>query len=296
MIKKKNFNLLTKIIIGTAQFSKNYGVIKKKNQNPDEFIHLIRKYKIRTFDTSINYNKSFDLIEKNKKNSNLIIKLSTYKKNKIIPILKFKKQINQISSKIKENKIYSFMIHDFNLSYENKIRNHINFLSEYCLKKKIHFGFSIYNLREFNCIKKKYVFNILQIPLNIFNREFLDHKFIKYVKHKKIEVHARSVFLQGLLTNDLKFIPKKFLKFENLFSSWKKLCFKNGISRTDACINFILNYDFVSKIVIGFKNSEELKELIKIQRQRCNFIKNKTFSKIPKNLKNPNLWQKIKQK
>lgn len=292
MIKKSNFNLHKKIIIGTAQFSKNYGIVKKKNQNPYKFINLVKKYKLKAFDTSVNYKGSINLIETNTKDSNLIIKLSTRNYNGIIPILKFKKQVNLISKKIKKNKIYSFMIHDFSLSYCKKINNHINFLIEFCKENKIRFGFSIYKLSEFNYIKK-YDFNILQVPINVFNREFLNYKFIRFVKSKKIEIHARSIFLQGLLVNDLKFFPKKFLKFKDIFSSWKKLCLKNEITRIDACINFILNHNFVSKLIIGFKDSEELKELSKTQRYKFNFYNNKIFKKIPQNLKNPNLWQNI---
>ena len=292
MIKKNNFNLYKKIIIGTAQFSKNYGVVKKKNQNPLKFINLIKKYKLNIFDTSVNYKGSINLIENNTKDSNLIIKLSTRNHSGIIPILKFKKQVKLISKKINKNKIYSFMIHDFSLSYRRKISNHINFLSEYCKENKIRFGFSIYKLSEFNYIKK-YNFNILQVPINVFNRDFLNYKFTRYVKFKRIEVHARSIFLQGLLVNDFKLFPTKFLKFKDIFYSWKKMCLKNAISRIDACINFILNLNYVSKLVIGFKGSEELKELSKIKKNKFNFYNNKIFKKIPQNLKNPNLWQKI---
>ena len=198
MIKKKKFNLDKKIIIGTAQFSNNYGIVKKKNQNPFQFIKSIKKFRPKTFDTSVNYKGSINLIESKIKNSNLVIKLSTRNYSKITPILKFKKNLNLISKKIKKNKIYSIMIHDFSLSFSKEINDHINFLSEYCKKNKIHFGFSIYNLKEFNYIKK-YDFKVLQVPINVFNREFISSKFARYVKLKKIECMQDQFFYKGCL-------------------------------------------------------------------------------------------------
>ena len=107
-------------------------------------------------------------------------------------------------------------------------------------------------------------------------------------------MHARSIFLQGLLVNDLELSPKKFSKFKSIFDSWQRLCKKNKISRINACINFILNLSFVSKLIIGFKNSEEVKELSKIQGHKIDFYNKKIFKKIPQNLKDPNLWKNIK--
>ena len=290
MIKKSNFNLHKKIIIGTAQFSKNYGIVKKKNQNPYKFINLVKKYKLKAFDTSVNYKGSINLIETNTKDSNLIIKLSTRNYNGIIPILKFKKQVNLISKKIKKNKIYSFMIHDFSLSYCKKINNHINFLIEFCKENKIRFGFSIYKLSEFNYIKK-YDFNILQVPINVFNREFLNYKFIRFVKSKKIEIHARSIFLQGMLLSDVSRVPKKFKYLKKpltYFESWIKM---REISKLYACLKYILSFSIIDKIVLGTNNYLQFKQTIEtIEKINGKLNIPKQLKNISHNQLNPKNW------
>tara|TARA_B100000963_G_C22085453_1_gene434084 strand:- start:18 stop:509 length:492 start_codon:yes stop_codon:yes gene_type:complete len=161
----------------------------------------------------------------------------------------------------------------------------------YCLNNNINFGFSIYNLKDFYKIKKNYKFNILQIPISIFNREFLDNNFKKFVKKNKIEIHARSVFLQGLLVNDFESIPNKFKKYKKYFMHWERYCQKNNFSKVQACLNFVDNISFVKKIVIGFKSKKELEEIINFKRKKIKrfFL----LPKIPKILINPNLWKNL---
>ena len=95
----------------------------------------------------------------------------------------------------------------------------------------------------------------MQVPINVFNTDFLKKSFIKFVQKKNIEIHARSIFLQGLLLTDLKNIPKKFVRFKKFFSYFYNFCKDNEISRVNYCLNFIINFSHISKIVIGFKNS-----------------------------------------
>ena len=63
--------------------------------------------------------------------------------------------------------------------------------------KKI--GISVYNKNELNEILKVFTPEIIQFPLNVFNQSFNDKKYLQSLKHKGIELHARSIFLQGLL-------------------------------------------------------------------------------------------------
>jgi len=284
-------NFSKKIVVGTAQFSKSYGIINNKTLSPTNLLKISKKNHLNTFDTSDNYNKTFYFVERNYKTSKLIVKVSTQKKNRLIPLILFKKKINEITKRISPNRIHSFLIHDFDLKQIKQNSLHYNYLMNYCLNNNINFGFSIYNLKEFYKIKKIFKFNILQIPLSIFNREFLDTNFKNFVKKNKIEIHARSIFLQGLLVSDIKSIPNKFKKYKKYFINWNKYCQKNNLSKVQACLNFVDNISIVKKIVIGFKSKKELEEIINFKRKKIKrfFL----LPKIPKILINPNLWKNL---
>ena len=80
------------------------------------------------------------------------------------------------------------------------------------LVKKI--GLSANNMDDILPIINKYHFDVVQIPLNVFDRRAIDSGIIKYLKNKNIEVHVRSIFLQGLLLMKKKRKVTKILKLE----------------------------------------------------------------------------------
>ena len=282
-----------KIIIGTAQFYSNYGVVNKKNKNPKELISVANKLKLNFFETSTLYKSSIKNIIKVSENSNFIIKVSCKNKNKYLSLKSFEKKINQLIKIIGLKKIYAFMFHDLNFINKNEFYDYQKTLFNICKKNNLKFGYSIYHMNEFNFLIKNYKFNLIQIPLNVFNYEFVNKKFIKLVLQKKIEVHARSIFLQGILTNDINYLNKKFKKFNNYLNYWHNFCKKEKISKVNAAINFVLNQKFVSKIVVGFKSKFELINLIdNFEKRKINY--SNKFKNIPQVLKQPYFWSNFK--
>jgi len=281
-----------KLVFGTAQFFKNYGIKNKNNESGLKLLETACENGCKYFDTSDLYGASYKLIEKNQKNLNLIIKVSIQKNNKLITLKNFKKKISKVISEIKKNKIYGILIHDFNLNYTKDFENHYNYLKNFCKKKKIKFGFSLYNFKEFNYLKNKYQFNLIQVPINVFNREFLNTEFKRFVKQKKIEIHIRSIFLQGLLVNELRHVPNKLKFYKNYLLKWENFCKKLGVNKIEGCINFLSKQNFKYKFVIGFKSRKEFLEILnlKITKKRINYNE---FEKIPLLLKSPNLWKKL---
>ena len=64
--------------------------------------------------------------------------------------------------------------------------------------------------------------DVVQFPLNIFNRELIESGLLKVLKNKGIEVHARSIFLQGLLLMEKKELNPYFNNWSSLFEDWEK--------------------------------------------------------------------------
>ena len=66
-------------------------------------------------------------------------------------------------------------------------------------------GVSVYTLKSLNLIIKKFNFDLIQVPANIFDKRFLNQKLLQKLKQKKIRIFVRSVFVKGILINN-KFI------------------------------------------------------------------------------------------
>ena len=128
-------------------------------------------------------------------------------------------------------------------------------------EKKIKFiGVSLSNFEHLNHVLK-YNFDIIQVPLNVFDQRILNKKIINIIKRKNIAIHARSIFLQGSLLESI--IPKKLKKHKKQFLLFKNFLIKNNLSRKTACLDFVLKQKFVNKYIFGVYSLNEITNIIK---------------------------------
>ena len=196
---------------------------------------------------------------------------------------------NLFNSNLK--KYDSILLHETLSLNEIEITKSTNFLKKL---KKIglakSIGFSIYNKKDFFNLRKYLKPDIIQAPVNIFDQEFLDFKFQKKLKEDKIKFHARSIFLQGLLVSDK--IPIYFDKIKPYIEYWNTMCQKNKISKIDGCLNFVNNFSFITKIVIGIQSTNELIQILTFKQKKINFKKFFKNLNLQKKYTKPYLWQK----
>ena len=102
--------------------------------------------------------------------------------------------------------------------------------------------------------------DIIQVPYNLLDRKF--ESDIERLSKKGVEIHVRSIFLQGLLLN--KKLRKKIV-FNNEFQIWNyfdKWLLENKFSPLEACISHVNSNKFIDKIIIGVENPNQLSEII----------------------------------
>ena len=94
----------------------------------------------------------------------------------------------------------------------------------------------------------------MQVPFNVLDRRLEKHQ--KFFVKKKIEIYIRSVFLQGILITN-----KRFKKFSALQKKIKLISEKEKISKINLCINYADQNPSIKKIILGFQNLREIKEI-----------------------------------
>ena len=284
-----------KICIGTPQFSGLYGLTNKnkkkfKLKDIKNFFKLLKKNQINFIDTALAYEKAEKNIILSKadlSDFNITTKIPRpYKLSNYEEIII--KKISQSQKNYKIKKFYSVLLNDCKNLQKNEIKkilNVFNLLKKKNLTKNV--GFSIYDQKEYKKIIKFFNPDILQVPANIFDRTFLTKKFLSEIEKKKIKLHVRSIFLQGILLSKMKFIDQKFTKWKKIFYDLEIFCRYNNISKIDLATNFILNYPSIEKIVVGFNNKNEFLQFLKIKKVDIkipNFInkKEKSINKLIK--------------
>ena len=105
----------------------------------------------------------------------------------------------------------------------------------------------------------------------------------------KIEVHTRSVFLQGLLLMSSDKRPKYFSKWNNIFDEWDLWLKINNISGIEAALNFVLSEDLIDKIIVGVDSKTQLREIISASKNYTSDVP-KILNTADDMLINPSLW------
>ena len=266
-----------KIILGSANFNQLYGIKKnfiKKSEIKKLFDHAL-KNKIKTIDTSPLYDKSEKIIGLlNNNRFKIISKISKPPKNiKRENIKKWLKQSVMISLKnLKIKKFECLLLHNANsLLCKNgdEIYKGIRNMKINGFTSKI--GVSIYDFNVLDQILRKFKFNLIQAPLNILDQRLVEKGWLKKLKKRKIEVHTRSIFLQGILLSKHNQLPKKLIKLSKKLMVWENWLKKNKFSSLQVCLSFVLNQRQLDGIVVGFNNTNQLNQILKLKQIKNNF-------------------------
>jgi len=290
--------LFNKLTIGTAQFGQAYGFNSTStNVNNEQALKIINYCYvngIRSIDTAHAYGTSENILGKigvNKfsVNSKFCIQDIGSKELTEKGILSL---VQESLRRLKIHKLDSLLLHrseDLLGPSQNLIISTINTLKEKNLISK--FGISVYTPEEiFQCLEVCDL-DVIQAPVNFFDRRFLDSAVIEKCKDHQIELHARSIFLQGLLLLEKAKIPKKFLTFSDELGLWHQFLAENNLTPLQACLAFVLTQQELSKIIFGIDSLEQLMEITSAASEFTD-IKTKFSENIisNNNLIDPRLW------
>lgn len=245
------------ISIGTAQFGLNYGIKNNFKQvevgKVEEILDIAMHYGITTIDTAQLYGNSEIVLgdyfrEKSISDCDIITKIN--QTNDIAKI------VNDSSKRLNHKSLYGVLIHDFEVHKKNPLGfETLRKIKETQQIKKI--GFTLYYPEDLELLFDNNVeFDIIQLPYSIFDRRF--EKYFPILAEKNIEIHIRSVFLQGLFFLNPKELHTHFDKVKDKLENLHKLSKESGFSISSLCLNFVANNQYVDKIVIGIDCPEDL--------------------------------------
>ena len=128
-------------------------------------------------------------------------------------------------------------------------------------EKMIHrFGVSIYSPDDLEGIIGTFDIQVVQAPLNVFDRRIL--VVTNQLSALNIEVHVRSVFLQGVLIANPINRPQRFEPWSEHFALFDEWVRSSGVSAMACCMGFALQQPGIAKLVIGTTSAESLDEIM----------------------------------
>jgi aryl-alcohol dehydrogenase-like predicted oxidoreductase len=129
----------------------------------------------------------------------------------------------------------------------------------------LRIGYSVYEPHVLDRLCQKFPPDIVQLPLNVLDRRFINSGWISQLEKSGVDIHTRSAFLQGLLLMAPGKRPEKFSHWKDLWKTWDSFLEQTGLTAAEACLNFIYSIPEVNRIVIGVDSATHLKEILATQ-------------------------------
>lgn len=256
--------MLTKLAIGTANFTQKYGIFSNghaiSQKEVNSIFNLAVNFGIDTCDTAFAYGDLFSVIKNNPITYDIKII------NKFSVLDNYQSILNRmqfIKDRYNFKGYYAILLHNpqelhnLNKTDQKKLSVFFDTILENSYAKKI--GVSCYDLEEvkqFNSIK---IPDIIQVPLNPLNQKFINNDFFNYINNHNIEIHARSLFLQGLLLTDN--LPEALIDLKPLLDKFIKIISPYR-SRLKTILSWASSQNWVHKWVLGVNSLDNLQEII----------------------------------
>ncbi|HBX53545.1 MAG: hypothetical protein A2275_07315 [Bacteroidetes bacterium RIFOXYA12_FULL_35_11] len=258
---------MNKLMIGSANFGVKYGFKNQHKQlNFDAVSNILDfawKNNIDFIDTAMGYGNSESVIgnylgNNLQKDFIIVTKINKVENSYL--------HLKESLGRLKKENVYGVLVHNFNYYEESHsiYDNILRFKDEgYC--KKV--GFSLYYPEELlYLIEKKIQFDIVQIAYSVFDRRF--EKYFPILKELNVEIHVRSVFLQGLFFLNTSGLSSHFDRVKPKIEKIQQLSQTSGISIASICLNFVSHNDNITKIIIGVDNVEDLQDNINVSQEK----------------------------
>ncbi len=261
---------MQKLALGTVQFGVDYGINSVSGQVKKKEVERILDYAcskgIDLLDTAPAYGDSEKTLGKvGVKDFKVITKTRSFNGSTIDQtILKTIQNDFYLSLKnLKQDSIYGMLVHNANDLLRPGSEILFNKLNDLKREKKIKkIGVSIYDHIQLKPIIENFDIDLVQLPFNVLDRRLIDSGLLATLQGKNIEVHARSVFLQGLLLMPDQNRPDKFKRWSILWKIWRDWLNDNQITALEATIRHVISMPEISKVLVGVDTKDQLKEIV----------------------------------
>lgn len=285
-----------KLVLGTVQLGMNYGIQGHGQPSIEQALEILNTAYtagVHTFDTASAYGTAEDVL-------GVFLNQPQIDKSLLKIISKFNSSIDKLEENIQiclastgVKCLEGYMFHDAHYIFDAAAVRALERLKENNLTRKI--GVSTYTpIQAMKALEYESI-DIIQVPYNVFDRRLNACGFFESAKEKGVEVHARSVLLQGLLMMEPEHLPDHMTFALPYLKEFHRICDKYGVDTFSTAVKFVMYQSMIDYIVFGVDNILQLKQYISLDKKINHvLIKDLTENCVCTDDKvlMPNLWEK----
>lgn len=264
-----------KLVLGTVQFGMEYGISNKCGQpavaEVKEILDYANKQGIYELDTASSYGSSEVSLGQArdgkgaKKNWRIITKTPHFEGEMITSehLDDLRNKFNESREKLSTESVYGLLIHacdDLFKRNGDKLFEVMQQLKRDGLVKKV--GVSLYSGEQIDRVLDKYKVDIVQLPINILDQRLIEDGRLINLKRSGVEIHARSVFLQGLLLMNADNINPWFYPIQDVIEDFVQQAENRGLTALELALGFVQGISEIDRVVVGVNTLPQLKEIV----------------------------------
>lgn len=295
-----------KLGIGAAQFGLDYGVSNTEGITPiaevAKILQQAESLGIELIDTAPAYGDSEAVLGsciQDRRCFKIMTKTPFFDKGVIREqdVAHLRKTFISSLRNLKQSSTYGLSIHhadDLFAADGQRLWKSMEALKDEGLVKKI--GVSVYNAEQIDEAVKRYAVDLVQIPVNIFDQRLLKSGHLKKLKDRQIEIHARSILLQGLLLMEPSQLPPYLSRAVPYLQKYHDLIKPLNLTAMDAAVAFVDHLEEIDTYIVGLNNSQQLEDILSHQKKNRYNALDFDYSKFAitdESIINPFLWGKI---
>lgn len=250
-----------KLALGTAQFGMDYGINNTRGRIPEKEVHLILGEALRAGVSLLDTAPSYGADEA------LIGSYAALTGAAFHVVSKYTADGVDVSSRARQTladlhmpSLYAMLVHRYgDYQKDPSVWQQLRALRDAGIATKI--GFSLYYPEHLaGLLARLPDIDLVQVPLSVADRRFVP--YLDKLRDRGIEVHVRSVFLQGLLFKHDDALTGQFAGAADPVRALRRVAEEHKISIAAAALRFVLGHDAVGAAVVGVDGVDHLRELI----------------------------------
>lgn len=259
-----------KLGLGTVQWGLSYGVTNTSGVTPPESVSAIlaeaRHRGIEILDTASLYGDAesalgansldkFRVVTKTPKFDLAII--GKGQSDRLVEVF------HQSLSRLKSAKVYGLLSHhapDLIAPGGAALVAAMQDLKEKGFVEKV--GVSVYDGEQVDALLKVFKPDIVQLPFSVLDQRMLVNGQLERLKNLEVEIHVRSVFLQGLLLMPPPQVPAYFSSLTPLLEKWHTAAKESGATPRQAALAFVRDIPYIDTVLVGVENLSQFQECV----------------------------------
>ncbi|MDH6423819.1 aldo/keto reductase [Aurantimicrobium minutum] len=290
---------MSQLILGTVQFGLDYGITNSSGEIPDQVVQQMlvfaQEHDIRVFDTAADYGNSQYRLGQLAPigNSNRYVTKFSLPADGSLPT-----QENVYSDSMKllrVQKLHGVLFHKLEDLTDPRLEKTLEILRagrDAEILSRI--GVSIYNRADLELALDVFPdLDLLQLPANVLDMDLLESDEVHMLKSRGVEIHVRSVFLQGLLLTSPSQLSEFFEPLKPALIELQNVAAETGKSLLELVLAKIRHHRYVDAVLVGATTLGELTEITSAWESASEY-EDFELPAVPREILDPRVWPNVR--